>query len=675
MRRPVVFCALGVIASAVVARSLPPGANEPSGGATTAPLVITNNLPVRSLGLAEPPPAAYQSVNSSLYLTVSDSPNRLFALNPVALVGPASDPIVVASNLWLVAGVAQAGSLGDGGPASSAQLDLKLDSLLMRSGVAVASDATIFIADSGNSTIRRVAGSSSSEPGVIRSILGHWAPHQLIELIEPMGIALDHAGNLYVADHGANAVLVLHAATSELPGPAELLAHVAQPASISVTPDARRVFVASPETGTVFSIDAQTRAIIAVTGFVGRSSSCISAQASGVNSAGICAAGLATDGGGNLFVADAAANELLRYDSTTARISVVATQLSSPGEIAFDTAGDLFVADQGRNRIVQYQNLGQPLNTVTLSPSSNDFGVEPTGGISPPAPFTLTNGTSAELTSLVVNSFQGANPSDFQAQATSCTTTLPANSSCTINVVFEPRATAARSAQLMVSYTAGTNLTAALTGVGADFSIALAGTQNMSVTAVAGTTATYNLQLTTDGNFPANSPYTITFVAPPIASPIGPVAPPTDLPALTVPTFSPPSVTAMPDTTVPFTLTIQTTSRVTGDLGSIPGSLGDKVSPSGCLPLLAAFPLAALAVFMIARAAVSPRAQQIRLGSLAVLCLGIAGLIGGCGGHGKRATIGTPAGTTNFLIQATVQNAAGTSLNAARGFPLQLVVQ
>jgi len=53
----------------------------------------------------------------------------------------------------------------------------------------------------------------------------------------------------------------------------------------------------------------------------------------------------------------------------------------------------------------------------------------------------------------------------------------------------------------------------------------------------------------------------------------------------------------------------------------------------------------------------------------------VAAIVGGCGGGGGKKILGTPSGTANFLVQATVQNAQGTSLNVTRAVPLQLIVQ
>lgn len=685
MRRLVFLCALAVIASAVVAYSLPRGAHNlsaspvagqpgPSALAANAPVVISAGIQARSLAVATSAPTGDTSGDTTLFLTTADHPNQLLALTLPAALSRLSTLADVAK-LPLIAGEGAPGSFGDGGAAIAAQLSLKSDSLLMRSGVAVAADGTVFISDTRNATIRVIAGPASTEPGVIRSLVGRWAPRQNIELVEPMGIALDRAGNLYIADHGANDVLVMRAAASQTPGLVEILTHVTQPASISSAPDGSKIYVASPEYGAVFMIDTRTRAIQSLAALAGKASSCPGAQVSREAPSATCPTGVAVDGRGNVFIADAAANHILRVDAKSEVATVAATQLSTPGEINFDANGNLFVADQGHDRLVEFRALGQAANTVTLSPASNDFGVEPTGGTSPPASFTLTNNTNAALTNLVVNSYEGADPGDFQTLSSSCTSTLAANSSCTINVAFVPIVVMSRSAQLAVTYAGAPALTADLTGIGADYQLGLAGSQNMSVTAVAGTSATYKLQLMPDSNFPVNSPYTVTFVSPPIASPTS-TQPPGDLPALTTATFMPTSMTVTPGTVIPFTLTIETTSRITGLLGSVPASLDAKPPNPQPPPLFPALALiVAVAIYLGSRAVALKSAKRLRVGSIAFLFLAAAGMIGGCGGGKGRGTIGTPAGTTNFQVQATVQNAQGASLNVSRGFILQLVVQ
>ena len=206
------------------------GAGAFCGTASNVPIVIAQGVSVRALALGPAADAAAASGETSqqlppVYFTATQMPNRVMSLpasgsvraNAASVEGGAG----ASANLVAIAGNGTAGSLGDGGAAAAAQLSLNFDSMYMRSGVAVAPDGTIFIADTENVTIRRISSASSSEPGVIRSVAGKWGPTQSVQLSEPMGLALDRAGNLYIADHGANAVIELHDATAATPGKLE----------------------------------------------------------------------------------------------------------------------------------------------------------------------------------------------------------------------------------------------------------------------------------------------------------------------------------------------------------------------------------------------------------------------------------------------------------------------
>jgi TonB family protein len=137
------------------------------------------------------------------------------------LSGPASVVVDTADNLFIaesgsnrvrkvgkdgtistVAGDGVPASSGDGGPAASAQLSFPL-------GLAVDGKGNLYIADSGNNLVRRittdgimttVAGTPAAE--TIRGFSGDGGPATSAQLNLPFGVALDAAGNLYIADFG-----------------------------------------------------------------------------------------------------------------------------------------------------------------------------------------------------------------------------------------------------------------------------------------------------------------------------------------------------------------------------------------------------------------------------------------------------------------------------------------
>jgi len=101
--------------------------------------------------------------------------------------------------LTLVAGNGTYGFSGDNGPATSAQLAYP-------AGVAVDSSGNVYIADPGNGRVRKVSN------GVIATVAGGGAslgdngPAISAQLSAPAGIAIDSAGNLYIADAADNRI-------------------------------------------------------------------------------------------------------------------------------------------------------------------------------------------------------------------------------------------------------------------------------------------------------------------------------------------------------------------------------------------------------------------------------------------------------------------------------------
>ncbi|HEY1205589.1 MAG: NHL repeat-containing protein [Bryobacteraceae bacterium] len=115
-------------------------------------------------------------------------------------------------NISTVAGNNTAGYSGDGAAATSAQLFLP-------TGVAVDSSGNLFIADSGNNVIREV----NVAAGTITTVGGNHAAGAgysgdggaatSAQLNGPTGVAVDSAGNVYVADANNNVIRLLSPAS------------------------------------------------------------------------------------------------------------------------------------------------------------------------------------------------------------------------------------------------------------------------------------------------------------------------------------------------------------------------------------------------------------------------------------------------------------------------------
>jgi hypothetical protein len=127
----------------------------------------------------------------------------------VAMVQPAGRSVTV------VAGTAQAGSGGDGGPATAAQLNEP-------TGLAVDRSGDLLMADTANCRVRLVAAASGEafgqriERGHIYTVAGtgvcgsagQGGPRGGAELFDPVAVATDAAGDLLVADAGDQSVLL-----------------------------------------------------------------------------------------------------------------------------------------------------------------------------------------------------------------------------------------------------------------------------------------------------------------------------------------------------------------------------------------------------------------------------------------------------------------------------------
>jgi len=116
------------------------------------------------------------------------------------------------NTITTVVGNGTLGFTGDGGPALAASLNDPM-------GVAIDTARNIYIADGGNNCIRKViastgtittiAGSNTGIPGYT----GDGGPAVDAQLYDPTAVTLDAAGNIYIADYGNNVVREINAVT------------------------------------------------------------------------------------------------------------------------------------------------------------------------------------------------------------------------------------------------------------------------------------------------------------------------------------------------------------------------------------------------------------------------------------------------------------------------------
>jgi sugar lactone lactonase YvrE len=380
-------------------------------------------------------------------------------------------------DITTVAGNGIVGYSGDNGPATRA-------SLRNPEGVAVDSLGDLFVADTGNNLIRRVDGSTRiittyAGTGAFCSpptdACGDGGPATGASFAFPSGVAVDSAGNLFIADGGDNRIRRVDAATqiiTTVAGDGNVCTSSTDPCGDggpATSANLNGPFgVAVDGSGTVFIVDSgdnrirrvdaasQNISTVAFNGlptFGGDGGPATSASMEGP-------AEVAVDPAGNLFIGGGLDNVVRRVDAATGTIATVAGDATQPLTLGFsgdgglatkalignlglavDAAANLFIADLGNDRIRQVHLTP----TGILSPRSIDFGNVALGQTSLPSPVTLSNtgGDDLRTANVVANG-------DF-AEQNDCGNILAPGQSCTITVTFTPTKLGQRSGNLTIT--------------------------------------------------------------------------------------------------------------------------------------------------------------------------------------------------------------------------------
>lgn len=278
---------------------------------------------------------------------------------------PVGTPPAVAAMLALYAGVVTGPGNVDG-TGSAARFDMPF-------GAATDSSGTIYVADSANNTIRKItpAGVVSTLAGIAGSSGSSDGPGAQASFNGPNGVALDGAGNVYVADSSNFTIRKITPAgvVSTFAGTAGASGSVNGSGAAArfglaygiATDSAGNVYVADTFNDTVRKITAAGL----VSTFAGSAGASGSSDGSGASARFNHPMGIATDSSGAVYVADSG-NSTIRAITPAAMVSTfaglagvpgttdasgAAARFALPAGIASDGAGTLYVADTGNSTI------------------------------------------------------------------------------------------------------------------------------------------------------------------------------------------------------------------------------------------------------------------------------------------------------------------------------------
>jgi DNA-binding beta-propeller fold protein YncE len=212
-------------------------------------------------------------------------------------------------------------------------------------GVALDGAGNVYIANEGNRAIKKWTAANNSV-----TTLRSWGFPS-----EPSGVAVDGAGNVYIADFGNKTITEWTAANSNV------LTLVSSGLS---SPDG----VAVDGAGNVYFSDFYNGVIEMWTA----ANSNVATLVSGLHNA----TGVAVDSGGNVYLADYGNSAIKKWTAANSNVTaLVSSGLDNPGGVAVDGAGNIYIANTFTNEVQEWTAANSNVTTLLSSGLIQPWGV------------------------------------------------------------------------------------------------------------------------------------------------------------------------------------------------------------------------------------------------------------------------------------------------------------
>ena len=278
-----------------------------------------------------------------------------------------------------VAGNGSYGFSGDGGAATAAMMRYP-------KGVVVDTSGNVYIADSGNNRIREVNYSTGAISTFAGGFVGDGGSATAAVLGAPFATAVDAAGDIFIADTSDNRIREVNHATGAITTVAgsgtagfsgdngqATAAMLAAPHGVAVD-SAGNVYIADSSNSRVREVNHVTGVIttIAGDGVFGYSGDGGAATAAAL----YAPYGLALDGRGDLFIDDYENQRIREVNLSSGLITTIAgggvmdgqpassAPLYQPEDVAIDSAGNLYIADSEDNRVREVNHSTGVITTI-----------------------------------------------------------------------------------------------------------------------------------------------------------------------------------------------------------------------------------------------------------------------------------------------------------------------